>query len=110
MKIWVPKAMELLAAGLEEPRHELNELDWKSLLSPDKKRLSEHLCAFGNLPGGGYLAFGVNDNGSVCGVGNAEVQTIVLQLGNLSRSALEPEIAIDYSVEDFDCANSRVPG
>jgi hypothetical protein len=43
MKTWVSKSLNLLAASLEPPRHELNELDWKAALSPDKKRLTEHL-------------------------------------------------------------------
>ena len=43
MKAWIPKAMELLKASLEPPRHELNEVDWKAALSPDKKRLRDKL-------------------------------------------------------------------
>ncbi len=54
MKPWMAKALELLRASLEPPQHELNELDWKAALSPDKRRLTEHLSAFANLPGGGY--------------------------------------------------------
>ena len=48
VKAWMSKAVELLRASLEPPRHELNELDWKAALSPDKKRLTEHLSAFAN--------------------------------------------------------------
>ncbi len=59
MKTWTIKALELLRASLEPPRHELNEIDWKAALSPDKKRLTEHLSAFANHPGGGFLAFGI---------------------------------------------------
>ena len=55
MKTWTTKALELLKASLVPPKHELNELDWKAALSPDKKRLTEHLSAFANQPGGGYL-------------------------------------------------------
>ena len=55
MKAWMTKALELLKASLEPPKHELNELDWKGALSPDKKRLTEHLSAFANQPGGGSL-------------------------------------------------------
>ncbi len=39
MKTWMTKALELLRASLEPPKHELNELDWKAALSPDNKRL-----------------------------------------------------------------------
>ena len=40
MKTWMTKALELLRASLEPPKHELNELDWKAALSPDKKHLT----------------------------------------------------------------------
>ncbi len=40
MKAWMTKALGLLKASLEPPKHELNELDWKAELSPDKKRLT----------------------------------------------------------------------
>jgi len=30
MKAWIPKAMELLKASLEPPRHELNEVDCRN--------------------------------------------------------------------------------
>ncbi len=46
MKTWVSKALNLLTASLEPPKHKLNELDWKAALSPDKKRLTEYLSAF----------------------------------------------------------------
>jgi len=68
MKTWATRALGLLSASLDEPRHELNELDWKTSLSPDKKRLTEHLSAFANLPGGGFLVFGITDTGEVTGI------------------------------------------
>ena len=40
MKAWMTKALELLTASLEPPKHELNECDWKAALLPDKKRLT----------------------------------------------------------------------
>lgn len=40
MKAWMTKALELLKASLEPPKHELNELDRKRALSPDRKRLT----------------------------------------------------------------------
>jgi predicted HTH transcriptional regulator len=68
MKAWMTKALELLSASLVPPKHELNELDWKAALSPDKKRLTEHLSALANQPGGGYLVFGVDSAGTPAGV------------------------------------------
>jgi predicted HTH transcriptional regulator len=46
-------------------------------LSPDKKRLSEHLSAFANLPGGGFLVFGVNNAGKGVGVDEAVIETTI---------------------------------
>ena len=68
MKAWMTKALELLKVSLEPPNHELNELDWKAALSPDKKRLTEHLSALANQPGGGYLVFGVDSAGTPVGM------------------------------------------
>jgi len=101
MKAWLAKAIQLLDASLKPPRHELNELDWKTALSPDKKRLTEHLSAFANHPGGGYLAFGVDQTGTAVGYSEAEVATTTNQLANLGREGLEPSIAIDHAVETY---------
>lgn len=66
-KNWVNRAHALLDSTLRPPKHELNEIDWKINLSTNKSRLVEHLCAFGNYPGGGYLAYGISDEGQVRG-------------------------------------------
>lgn len=102
MKAWVTKALELLAASLEPPRHELNEIDWKTALSPDKKRLTEHLSAMSNLPGGGFLVFGVDSAGTPQGLDEAQVAMCVNQLANLGREALEPPLALDHAMETRD--------
>jgi len=104
MKTWITKAMELLKASLEPPKHELNELDWKTSLSPDKKRLTEHLSAFANQPGGGYLIFGVDSAGTPAGMDENSVETTVNQLANLGRAALEPPVALDHAMEEYDSA------
>lgn len=101
MKIWVSKALHLLTASLSPPRHELNELDWKAALSPDKKRLAEHLSAFANQPGGGNLVFGVGANGALIGIDEETVEKMVVQLTNLGRAALDPPLALDHAVEEF---------
>ena len=102
MKTWMTKALELLKASLEPPKHELNELDWKAALSPDKKRLTEHLSAFANQPGGGYLVFGVDSAGTPSGVDEKTVETTLNQLANLGRAGLEPPVALDHTVEDYE--------
>ena len=102
MKAWVGKALALLAASLEPPRHELNELDWKAALSPDKKRLTEHLSALANYPGGGYLVFGVDNSGIPLGINEDTVEKVVTQLANLGRAGLQPPLALDHAVEEFN--------
>ena len=102
MKAWMTKALELLKVTLEPPKHELNELDWKAALSPDKKRLTEHLSALSNQPGGGYLVFGVDASGTPTGVDGKTVETTVNQIANLGRMSLEPPMALDHAVEDYE--------
>jgi predicted HTH transcriptional regulator len=104
MKAWIPKAMELLKASLEPPRHELNEVDWKAALSPDKKRLTEHLSAFANQPGGGFLVYGVDVSGTPRGMDAKSIETTTNQLANLGRQGLEPPVALDHAVEDYESA------
>lgn len=102
MKTWMTKALELLRASLEPPKHELNELDWKAALSPDKKRLTEHLSALANQPGGGYLVFGVDNSGNPVGVDEQAVEFTVNQLANLGRAGLEPPLALDHGVLEYE--------
>lgn len=101
MKNWLNRAIALLTASLESPRHELNELDWKAALSPDKKRLAEHLSAMSNHPGGGFLVYGVGNSGEPVGVDDAEIEVTINQLANLGRSAVEPPLALDHAVENY---------
>lgn len=102
MKAWVTKSVELLRASLVFPRHELNELDWKGELSSDKSRLAEHLSAFANQAGGGFLVFGVDAEGNTKGVDGQDVESIVNQLANIGRSSLEPPLLLDHTVEEYD--------
>jgi ATP-dependent DNA helicase RecG len=102
MKAWTSKALELLRASLVPPKHELNELDWKAALSPDKKRLTEHLSALSNQAGGGFLVYGVDGGGTPVGITESNLETTVNQLANLGRAGVEPPILLDHSVEEFD--------
>ena len=52
MKFWITKAVEYLEQSLGKVPQEINELDWKESLSPKNEKLSQHICAFANLPGG----------------------------------------------------------
>lgn len=75
MKNWEKRAYELLEKSLTGLPHELNELDWKVNLSPNYERLSCHLSAFANHPGGGFLIFGI-DNKDRCPIGRASMLNI----------------------------------
>lgn len=101
MKNWLNRALALLGGGLEPPRHELNELDWKAALSADKKRLAEHLSALSNYPGGGFLVYGVDNSGTPIGIADADIEVVINQLANLGRSAVEPPLALDHAVENY---------
>ena len=61
IKNWIQKALNLLDHSLNPIPQELNELDWKEELSPDKLKLSRHLSAFANQSGGGFMVFGIED-------------------------------------------------
>lgn len=102
MKNWVNRALGLIKASLEQPKHELNELDWKAALSPDKKRLAEHLSALANYPGGGFLVYGVDASGIPHAVTEEVVQTTINQLANIGRQGIEPSVSLDHAVENYD--------
>ena len=101
MKAWTAKALNLLQASLQPPKHELNELDWKAGVSPEKRRLTEHLSAFANHPGGGFLIYGIDSAGNPSGVDQAAIETAINHLANLGRSGLEPPVSLDHTVLDY---------
>lgn len=68
MKDWIKTALKILEDTLKPVPQEINELDWKSDISDNNIRLSAHLSAFANHPGGGYIVFGIgNKTGTVIG-------------------------------------------
>ena len=105
VKIWVHHCQDLLDHTLGLLPQEIDALDWKQDISPNKERLKEHLSAFANLPGGGYLVFGVSEpSGVVSGVTPDQARIIVDRLTNLAREALEPPIQIDHSPLEYQGA------
>jgi len=102
MKNWIPKAIMYLDKSLGKVPSELNEIDWKEQLSPNNDKLCKHISAFANLPGGGFLAFGVNDKtATLVGVTKANVDSIIDRLSSLSRENVDPLVSIDHSIETF---------
>jgi ATP-dependent DNA helicase RecG len=106
-KFWVADGLLALKESLAPLPHELNELDWKARLSDQKDRLTEHLIAFANHPNGGYLAFGIDDNGRAIGIETDQTALVVNTLANLGRQAIEPALALDHAVIAFQ--DSGVP-
>uniref|UniRef100_UPI004047426F RNA-binding domain-containing protein n=1 Tax=Mariniflexile sp. TaxID=1979402 RepID=UPI004047426F len=102
MKTWMNKALALLDRSLSKVRQELNELDWKEDLSPNNKKLCQHLSAFANHPGGGFIVFGVEDKtGKLMGVTQEKADNIVERLSSLCRDAVNPLVRLDHLIEDF---------
>lgn len=105
MESWKEKAISILKDSLFPVATELNELDWKSGLSPKTDRLAQHICAFANLPGGGILVFGVNNDGSLFSVSQVEVDKTVTLLGNIAKNNLSASLKIEHSVMEFQGHN-----
>jgi len=101
MKIWQDIAIELLIKSLNHVPVELNELDWKSGLSDNSKRLAQHIAAFANHPGGGFMAFGIDNKGRPAPLSKAEMDEIIKKLGNIVRNNLAQPIGIDHSVIEY---------
>jgi predicted HTH transcriptional regulator len=90
-----------LQESLSPVPRELDDLDWKLDLSPNKTRIAHHLSAFSNRAEGGYLVFGVNDKGQPIGISGSQIEAILQQLGNIARDGLEPCPDISHDVVEF---------
>ncbi len=101
MKLWENEAKRLLNQSLSVIPLELNELDWKQDISSNNKRLSQHLSAYANYPGGGTLVFGIDNAGNVIGVSDNSVAKIIEKLANLARDSVNPVVRIDHSITAY---------
>ena len=102
MKNWIPKAINYLGKSLGKVPSELNEIDWKETLSPKNDKLCQHISAFANMPGGGFLVFGINNKtASIIGIERTKADNIVERLASLCRDGVDPLVKIDHSIETF---------
>lgn len=102
MKNWIPKAIAYLDKSLGKVPSELNEIDWKESLSPNNDKLCQHISAFSNMPGGGYLVFGIdNKTATIVGIKREQADTIVDKLASLCRDGVNPLVRIDHAIETF---------
>ncbi len=100
---WLDQALALLQQSVQPVPTELNQLDWKRQLSPKQDRLAEHLSAFANYAGGGFLVFGIdNATAKPIGITADQVATVMGRLTNLGRDGLEPPISLDHAVVTWD--------
>src|SRR3989338_4361879 len=104
MKIWEKEAIDWLEKSIKPFPQELNEIDWKLDLSPNTDRLAQHLSAFSNYDGGGFLIFGV-DGGKIIGIENDQCTKIITALGNIARQNLIPPIVLDHAITEFQGKN-----
>lgn len=77
MNTWIDIALYLLEKTLKPVPIEINELDWKSDLSTKNERLAQHISAFANNPGGGFLVFGINNIGEINPLSQEEMDNII---------------------------------
>lgn len=102
MKNWIEKAIIYLEKSLGKIPSELNEIDWKATLSPKNDKLCKHITAFANLPGGGFLVFGIDDKtATIIGITKPDADNIVERLASLCRDGVDPLVSIDHSIETF---------
>ena len=98
---WKEKAISVLKNSLAPVPTELNELDWKSGLSPKTDRLAQHISAFANLKGGGTFVFGVNNDGSCFSISQSDAEEIVKKLGNIAKNNLAYSIKIEHDILEY---------
>lgn len=112
MAPWINMAKEWLQNSLSPLPQELNAIDWKSGISSKSDRLAQHLSAFSNQEGGGYLAYGINNDGSPSSLAPEEAEVIIQKLGNIARNSLSEALTIDHEIIDhlgFPLLFIRIP-
>lgn len=102
MENWINTAIHLLQRSLKPIPQELNEMDWKSGLSDKSERLAQHISAFANYPSGGYLAYGIGNDGSSKPMNKEDMSEIIQRLGHIARNNLAQPVGIEHAVVDFN--------
>lgn len=98
---WKSRALEILQSSLEPIPRELNELDWKSDISSNGKRLAEHVCAFCNHPGGGLFAYGIKNDATFAPLDRKAIEEIITKMANIARNNLSAPVAIEHDVQNY---------
>jgi predicted HTH transcriptional regulator len=101
MTNWVEIAIQNLTKSLNPIAQELNEIDWKSGISDKSDRLAHHISAFANYTGGGFLAYGIANDGTSKPLTKEEMDIVIQKLGNIARNNLAQPVGIDHAVIEF---------
>lgn len=101
MNNWIEEAKIILERSLNPIPQELNELDWKSDISDNSERLAKHISAFANQANGGFLVFGVHNDGTFFSLTKNNIDEIVKKMGNIARNNLAQPIGIKHEVITF---------
>lgn len=99
---WKEDAIRALRESLYPVPTEHNGLDWKRDISANSDKLAQHLSAFANNDGGGFLVFGVSDDAQFHDVSKEKAEEIVRKLSNIATHRLEPTIQIEHDIIDFE--------
>lgn len=95
---WHHHALAALERSLFPVPSERNDLDWKSALSENGDKLSQHLSAFSNLEGGGFMAFGISNEGEPAPLSREDMEQVVQRLGQIARTGVEPPVELDHTI------------
>lgn len=102
MKIWENTCLQLLEKSFATANHqEFNEIDWKQNISNNNEKLAQHLSAFSNISGGGFIIFGITNDGVIDGVDKKDSDIIINKLANIARANLEPQVTLDHAIGQF---------
>lgn len=95
---WLAEAKRLLARGLAAGSFEDDRIEWKQVLPAGEQKPAKHLSAFANTPGGGYLVFGVANDGEIKGLDAAHADAVRNQIGDIARNGLEPPVRVEFAL------------
>lgn len=99
---WKEEAIEALHRSIQPVPQELNEIDWKGGLSNKTDRLAQHICAFANLCGGGFLVFGICDDAEFEELDKATIEETMKKLGNIAKNNLAWSIQLEHAVLEYE--------
>lgn len=102
MNSWNDTAIQLLSKSLKPIPMELNEIDWKTDISDNGNRIAQHISAFANYPGGGFLAFGIDNNGQSINLSKETMDIIIQKIGNIARNNLAQPVGVDHLVTCYN--------